>query len=165
MASILFSHWCEMEIKKRIKNSYLIATHLNLNWICSSHRAMTFIILALSITTFRIMTLRTTIHLTWHSALCLILLCFQSAITLSNSYAECPKQAHYAECHCADCCYAACHGYHRTYQNKFFNKWGQLWSVFLGKCKRYFIGFPLGTSQSLHFRLTFTLTLRPQIQK
>jgi len=55
-------------------------------------------------------------------ALRLILLCFQSANMLSISYAECHKQAHYAECHFVDCCYAACHGTDHTYQNKDFNK-------------------------------------------
>jgi hypothetical protein len=32
----------------------------------------------------------------------------QSVVMLSVIYAECPKQAHYAECHNAECHYAEC---------------------------------------------------------
>jgi hypothetical protein len=32
----------------------------------------------------------------------------RSVVMLSVIYAECRKQAHYAECHYAECCYAEC---------------------------------------------------------
>ncbi len=54
--------------------------------------------------TLSIMTFTLTINKMWHSAL------WQSVLKLSAVYAECRKQALYAECHYVEYCYAECPG-------------------------------------------------------